>query len=514
MLVAALIKSFKSKPISQQKLDAYMSNLFSNPHAFTAKDIHRVQRTFANSEASQKLANGWGVYIQKEAVVLLSKLQQSMESGNDGTQKDGLKDFVSDLIKFHTEIRSLETRFGEDELIHKETDKALGKVMTNHITNKKLGTTIPLLTYVADYCDRVLRGRSEKAPMSDSEFDTELSNIASLFKIAIEKDLLQEHCKRHLSRRLLSYGDNDTPLLDERTLLIKLKMELGFTFTSKMESMLKDISTSRELVTAFNKPVTGWLASPSTNEHTISFKPIVLTQGHWPPQAERMKIKAGSRLNIPHDMATSMTRFDKFYREHSGSGRKLTWNMNLGTVVVIARYRSGEYELTMDCYLASVLCLFINNTSLNAKQVAESLNMEEETDAKSILDRVSSTKLKLLSAKDGIYTINDDFTSKAKKLKLVKTSSSGTNLSEKENKEIKEDIIDKDRAFVIEACLIRILKARKQLTHQMLITQVSEQLVTKFVPDVKMIKSRIDSLMEREYIARDANDANVYVYLA
>lgn len=34
-----------------------------------------------------------------------------------------------------------------------------------------------------------------------------------------------------------------------------------------------------------------------------------------------------------------------------------------------------------------------------------------------------------------------------------------------------------------------------------------------FVPDPKMIKQRIESLIEREYLERDKNDKGKYIYL-
>jgi hypothetical protein len=508
MLVAAMMKVFKNRPISQMKLDAHSSHLFARPNEFTTKQIHRIHRVFIRSGAQKQLASDWHKYIKNESVMLLDKLQQCIENEQkDTTQVAGLKDFVMDVVNFNQRIRAFEMNFVEDVDIFSATNKALGEIMTTEMKIKNSSTGIPMLNYVVDYCDRLVRGRNEKAPMSDVEFDNELANIVALYKIAVDKDLLQEHSRRHLYRRLLSYGDNEIPLLDERTLLVKLKMTLGVFFTSKMENMVKDMSTSRDLVQVFEN-------RPKKKVIPITFKLLVLTQGYWPPMAEPIRTKSGTRLNVPHEMAMCMLEFDQFYRDRTGNGRRLHWVMNLGSVVLVARYISGEYEMTLDANLASVLCVFDNNTSANARQIADALNIEEEKDARQLLERVSSTKLKLLNNNDDTYSINNDFVSRAKKLKLVKIASSGTNLSEKENKDVVNVVVDKDRAFIIEACCVRIMKARKQLTHQALMAQVSEHLMSKFIPDVKMIKQRIDALIEREYIERDPNDANVYVYLA
>ena len=74
------------------------------------------------------------------------------------------------------------------------------------------------------------------------------------------------------------------------------------------------------------------------------------------------------------------------------------------------------------------------------------------------------------------------------------------------------ETISRDRLYLIDAVLVRILKARKTILHQQLITSVMEQV--KVPVGVVDIKKRIESLMEREYMERDVKDHNKYNYLA
>jgi hypothetical protein len=47
-----------------------------------------------------------------------------------------------------------------------------------------------------------------------------------------------------------------------------------------------------------------------------------------------------------------------------------------------------------------------------------------------------------------------------------------------------------------------------------LVLQVTRQLSPRFIPNPTLIKKRIESLIEREFLERDANDRKLYRYLA
>ena len=50
------------------------------------------------------------------------------------------------------------------------------------------------------------------------------------------------------------------------------------------------------------------------------------------------------------------------------------------------------------------------------------------------------------------------------------------------------------------------MKARKRLQHNTLITECVEQLKNRFPPNAIVIKRRIESLIERDYLARAPDD--------
>ena len=58
-------------------------------------------------------------------------------------------------------------------------------------------------------------------------------------------------------------------------------------------------------------------------------------------------------------------------------------------------------------------------------------------------------------------------------------------------------------------------RQRKELTHQNLVSEVIQQLTARFPPNVTLLKKKIESLIEREYLERiEDRDPPAYRYLA
>jgi len=63
--------------------------------------------------------------------------------------------------------------------------------------------------------------------------------------------------------------------------------------------------------------------------------------------------------------------------------------------------------------------------------------------------------------------------------------------------------------------LTRSPRQRKELSHQQLVAETVTQLIAQFKPDINMIKQKIESLIEREYLERiEESSPPAYRYLA
>lgn len=74
--------------------------------------------------------------------------------------------------------------------------------------------------------------------------------------------------------------------------------------------------------------------------------------------------------------------------------------------------------------------------------------------------------------------------------------------------------VEEDRRHLVEAVIVRTMKARRTLSHNDLVAEVTRQLSYRFNPNPTFIKKRIESLIERDFLSRNGDDARLYNYLA
>lgn len=83
--------------------------------------------------------------------------------------------------------------------------------------------------------------------------------------------------------------------------------------------------------------------------------------------------------------------------------------------------------------------------------------------------------------------------------------------TKQENKETHERVAE-DRNFECQAAVVRIMKSRKTISHQELVSEVIKATMSRGVLAVADIKKNIDRLIEKDYMERE--EGNMYSYVA
>jgi len=76
---------------------------------------------------------------------------------------------------------------------------------------------------------------------------------------------------------------------------------------------------------------------------------------------------------------------------------------------------------------------------------------------------------------------------------------------------LKQDVMNENREHAVEAMIVKVMKSRKSLQFKDLLEEV-HSLLRKFNASISLIKKRLESLTEREYLERDTKDINLYHY--
>lgn len=384
--------------------------------------------------------------------------------------------------------------------------------------------------------------------MDENDLEPILDKAMVLFRFLQDKDVFETYYKQHLAKRLLlnkSVSDDN-----EKNMISKLKTECGCQFTSKLEGMFKDMSLSNTIMESFKQYLSN---SPSPNCNNIDLSVRVLTTGFWPLPTTTPK------SNVPSIARLAYEDFRTFYLgKHNG--RQLRLQPQLGSADITAIFNDNRREnsatsvissngsnstvvstssnsgtsigsvnnsssvrkhlFQVSTYQMSILMLFnsyekitmetiMNETDINVKDLTRALqSLAMGKPSQRVL--LKSPKTKDIQPNHE-FSINESYTSKLYRVKIQSITTKGEN--EPERRKTK-DKVEEDRKHEIEAALVRIMKARKKLTHNTLIMEVTEQLRTRFLPSPVLIKKRIECLIEREYLARTPEDRNTYNYVA
>ncbi|KAL6517150.1 Cullin-1 [Orobanche minor] len=491
--------------VQHELLTVYSTQLLEKEHSGChallrddkVEDLSRMYRLFSKvPRGLDPVANVFKQHVTGEGTTLVNQAEDAA-SNKKADKKDvvGLQEqvFVRKVIELHDKYMAyVNGCFLNHTLFHKALKEAFEIFCNKGVAGSSSAELL------ATFCDNILKkGGSEK--LSDEAIEETLEKVVKLLAYISDKDLFAEFYRKKLSRRLLfDKSANDE---HERSILTKLKQQCGGQFTSKMEGMLTDLTLARENQASFEE----YLNKNPNASPGIDSTVTVLTTGFWPTYKT-------FDLNLSVEMVKCVEVFREFYQTKT-KHRKLTFIYSLGTCIIQGKFDQKTIELNVTTCQAAALLLFNTSDRLSYQDIMSQLNLPDD-DVVRTLHSLSCARYKILNkepntktiSQSDIFEFNSKFTDKMRRIKIPLPPVD-------EKKKVIEDV-DKDRRYAIDASIVRIMKSRKVLGYQQLVSECVEQLNRMFKPDVKAIKKRIEDLITRDYLERDKDNPNLFKYLA
>jgi len=394
------------------------------------------------------------------------------EEGDDKSKASGVKQtnlhtiaalkWVEDMLTLKGRFDTIwKTSFGSDQTI----STALARTMAEVINACDRSSE-----YISLFIDENMKkGIKDK---TEAEIDVTLEQAITTLRYVQDKDVFETYYKKHLCKRLIL--EKSVSIDVEKQMISRMKMELGNSFTLKLEAMFKDMTLSEELTSGYRDYAANTnSAEPKRVELSIK----VLTAMTWPLEAFRSgseEAREGrTQVLFPASMERIKASFEHFYA-NKHNGRKLTWQTGLGHADIKATFpksrngRPATHEINCSTHAMLILLLFNDlpgNQSLTVEEIQAQTNIPENDLKRNLQSLAVAPKTRFL-VKEPMsreinpgdrFSFNENFSSKIIKIRVGVITAGNKVENDKERKET-EKKNDTDRGYVIDAAVVRIMK--------------------------------------------------------
>jgi cullin 1 len=442
-------------------------------------DLQRIYRLYKKyPEDLEKIADMMQEHISKKGTKIVDE------------SKDQEDTLVSKLIELHDSyLKIVRDSLEGDSIFQKALKKGF-----EHFINRDTRVSNLLAKFISD----VLKKGGE---INIQDLESILDNVVFIYGYIHEKDIFERNYQLFLAFRLLNNQCKSEH--SEKTMISKLKTECGYAWTNKLETMFKDIQQSQDMLVQFKEQ----------SDRKVDLNVSVCTTGSWPSS----KMILG---NIPLSLKEDCKRYREYYiAQHSG--RKLDWRLDQGRAEIQVSFSPcTTITLVTSTFQMMILLCFNNKAVVTLKEIIHITGVSRH-DITNHLLTLCHPKINILNkrpggrslAEDHMFRINGKYTNKLKKV-IVPVINATTTSGAKTEQEETMMIIKLQRRHQIDASIVRIMKTRKTLTHNILVSEVMMQLKARFKPQPNIIKKRVEALIEQEYLERDTNNRGTYNYLA
>lgn len=304
-------------------------------------DMQRMYNLLARiPEGLEPLRTKFEAHVRKAGLAAVAKVAIYAE-------KLEPKVYVDALLEVHTQYQTLvKTAFKDEPEFTRSLDNACREFVNRNQVCKSGSNKSPEL--LAKYTDTLLK--KSAAGTQESDLETTLVQIMTVFKYIEDKDVFQKFYSRMLARRLVHTSSSSDDA--ETSMISKLKEACGYEYTNKLQRMFQDMQISKDLNTGFKEFEAGLTEAGTAKPVDASYS--ILGTGFWPLNPPN------TEFTPPAEIVKAYERFSTFYNQKH-SGRKLTWLWQLCKGEVKANYIKASktpYTFQVSTYQMAVLLLF------------------------------------------------------------------------------------------------------------------------------------------------------------
>ncbi|ELP86266.1 cullin-2, putative [Entamoeba invadens IP1] len=442
------------------------------------RETDDLKKCFSVLKDGEKLQDSVSVFtayceeVGKERIENMGKLIQPFE-------------IIKEVMEYYEDIEKL---IKEDFGNHTLYLSAFGKVFRGVINgNKKIGngdeigSVVP--EFLAKYSDVVI-----KQCVGIDELNERLDRIFNIYDYIENKDVFENYYIRSIAKRMLLRG-NTANLSEENSAFGRHKIKFSAAFSFKIQKMMSDLQVSQDMSTKFTESV----------QVQFPFFVNILQTSVWPffPQ--------NFQFTLPQALQETHVFFEKWYVKQY-QRRKLEWLHQYTRGKIKTNYLSKMYNFFGSAYQLSVLILFNSNETLTNEKIFEQIHLTMDI-VKSVV--VSLEQVGLIKVDNDVISLNTNFANNKMKIVLPLPKL----IAAKEVKKEEEKEITAERVGMIEACIVKLMKRNRRMVHNELMQAVVTSLSSRFRPPVPLVKRTIESLIEREYMARSDVKKDEYTYI-
>lgn len=345
-------------------------------------------------------------------------VREKLLSIQDGQQQ--LKEYLDIWLEFKRHCTKFQKAFQQLDLAVDKKRSAVAflmlKLWRNHVI-LPIQDRLQEPELLANHSDLLLRRTTLNRKYSPEDINNRLDELISVIRFVKNKDSLIKFHKIHLTRRLLLDITIDIDLEERFLTQLKDMPDIPFEQLSKLNRMIKDIKSSKELLQQYRKSLRPIYNNNNYNNNTIpiltshvedlnlqenndcydhidNIDVKILNPSAWPKTNDKVP------LSLPDEVIPIMTSLDKlssFYKKQY-PGRTLEWCPQLSTAtIVFSTKNGGKFDIDLTTAQLAILSVYNKDDSKMTQtfeELAKGTKQESSELKRTLWSLVSNPRLK------------------------------------------------------------------------------------------------------------------------